>query len=151
MEKYKALAGLCMSLLLLGGSVARADIPTEVAFTDQVTGDGPELRRGWFAIMHYAGWVYDDATPDHKGLQFVDSREGPPKTFVYGYYRVLEGLEKGMRGMKVGGKRTVVVPPKLGYDDYKYQKPEKVPPRSALVFEVELLDTVPQQNPPTSQ
>jgi FKBP-type peptidyl-prolyl cis-trans isomerase FkpA len=141
-----SLAGLCLALLLAGP--LRAEPPTEVQSTDQVTGDGVELRRGWFAVMHYAGWVYDEAAAEHKGTAFVDSRAGPPKTFVYGYYRALEGLEKGMRGMKVGGKRTIVVPARLGYDDLKYQKPEAVPPKSALVFEVELLDAVPQQNPP---
>jgi FKBP-type peptidyl-prolyl cis-trans isomerase FkpA len=140
------LSGLCLVLLLAAGPL-RAGVPTEIETTDQVAGDGAELRRGWFAIMHYAGWVYDEAAADRKGLKFVDSSDGPPKTFVYGYYRALEGLEKGMRGMKVGGKRTIVVPPRLGYDDLKYQKPEAVPAKSALVFEVELLDAVPQQNP----
>jgi FKBP-type peptidyl-prolyl cis-trans isomerase FkpA len=139
-----------LGLVLLGSAPLRAGIPTEIQTVDQVVGDGVELRRNWFAIMHYAGWVYDEAASDHKGVKFVDSNGGPPKTFVYGHYRALEGVEKGMRGMKVGGKRTIVVPPKLGYDDFKYQKPEAVPPGSAQVFEIELLDAVPQQNPNTN-
>jgi FKBP-type peptidyl-prolyl cis-trans isomerase len=50
--------------------------------------------------------------------------------------------------MKVGGTRTIIVPWKLGYDDLKYQRPPDIPARSALVFEVELLDVVPQGAPP---
>jgi FKBP-type peptidyl-prolyl cis-trans isomerase len=50
--------------------------------------------------------------------------------------------------MKVGGSRTIIVPEKLGYDDYKYPKPADIPPKSALVFEVELLEVVPQGAPP---
>lgn len=121
--------------------------PTDVEVTDQAAGDGAEIQRGWFAIMHYTGWVYDGQAAERKGRQFVSSRErGKPTTFVYGYQRALIGLEKGMRGMKVGGKRTIVVPPKLGYDDLKYPTPQDVPPNSALVFEIELLDVVPQHS-----
>jgi FKBP-type peptidyl-prolyl cis-trans isomerase len=126
---------------------AAAGPPTEVQVVEQVAGDGTEIRRSWFAIIHYQGWLYDEQAADHKGRSFIDSRaRGQPVTFVYGYYRILEGLEKGMRGMKVGGKRTIVVPAKLGYDGHKYPLPGDVPPNSALVFDVELLDAVPQSN-----
>lgn len=141
----KVMAGALLALLVAALPL-RAEIPTAVEVTDQVTGEGAELRRGWFAVMHYAGWVYDESAPEHKGHKFADSRGGQSKTFVYGYYRAIEGLERGMRGMKVGGKRTIVVPPKLGYDGLKYQQPKDVPPNSALVFEIELLDVVPQHN-----
>ncbi len=142
------LAGALLVITLAGVQPAAAeDTPADVHITDQTVGDGPEVRRGWFAIMHFTGWIYDEQAPEHKGRQFVDSRErGRPTTFVYGYQRALIGVEKGMRGMKVGGKRTIVVPPKLGYDDLKYPTPKNVPPKSALVFDVELLDVVPQQN-----
>ena len=103
----------------------------EVQATDLVVGDGAEIRRGWFAVMHYTGWVLD---------------AGKSTTFVYGYKRALEGLEIGMRGMKVGGKRAIVVPAALGYDGFKHPVPQGVPEKSALVFEVELLDVVPQGN-----
>jgi FKBP-type peptidyl-prolyl cis-trans isomerase FkpA len=141
--------GALLAMVMAGVLPAMADeSPTEVQIADQVVGDGAEVRRGWFAIMHFTGWVYDEQAPEHKGRQFVDSRErGKPTTFVYGYQRALIGVEKGMLGMKVGGKRTIVVPPKLGYDELKYARPKDVPPKSALVFEVELLDVVPEQNP----
>lgn len=142
------LAGALLVTALAGMPPAAAEEPpAEVLITDQTVGDGPEVHRGWFAIMHFTGWVYDEQAAGHKGRQFVDSRErGQPTTFVYGYQRALIGLEKGMRGMKAGGKRTIIVPPKLGYDDLKYATPKDVPPKSALVFDIELLDVVPQQN-----
>ena len=123
------------------------DAPVDVLIVDQAVGDGPEVQRGWFAIMHFTGWIYDEQSPEHKGRLFASSRErGQPTTFVYGYQRALLGLEKGMRGMKVGGKRTIIMPPKLGYDGFKHPTPKDVPPGSTLVFDVELLDVVPQQN-----
>lgn len=142
------LAGALLAIALAGMQPAAAEeAPADVQITDQTVGDGAEVRRGWFAIMHFTGWVYDEQAPGHKGRQFANSRErGQPTTFVYGYQRALIGLEKGMRGMRAGGKRTIVVPPKLGYDDLKYATPKDVPPQSALVFDVELLDVVPQQN-----
>jgi len=137
-------------LLLLAGAapaLAGETPPDEVQAVDLAVGEGEEIRRGWFAIMHFTGWVYDGEAAEHKGPRFVSSRErGRPTTFVYGYQRALIGLEQGMRGMKVGGRRTIVVPPKLAYDDLKYPTPDGVPPKAALVFEVELLDVVPQHN-----
>ena len=135
-------------LLGLAAPAAAAEGPPldDVRVSDLAVGDGPEIRRGWFAVMHYTGWVYDGRAQDSRGAQFVSSRErGQPTIFVYGYYRALAGLEKGMRGMKVGGKRTIVVPPGLGYDDLKHPTPRDVPPKSTLIFDVELLDVVPQQ------
>jgi len=141
-------AGALLLLAVAGALPASAEeVAADVLVTDQQIGDGSEVHRGWFAIMHFSGWIYEEQAPEHKGHQFANSRErGQPTTFVYGYQRALIGLEKGMRGMKAGGKRTIVVPPKLGYDDLKYARPKDVPPKSTLLFEVELLDVVPQQN-----
>ena len=69
-------------------------------------------------------------------------------TFLYGFKRVMPGLERGIADMKVGGKRTIIVPPKLAYDGYKYPYPNDVPPGSALIWEVELVDVVPRSAPP---
>jgi FKBP-type peptidyl-prolyl cis-trans isomerase FkpA len=127
-----------------------AQLPTQLAITDTQVGTGQEIRGGMYVVLHYVGWVYDPAAPDHKGQQFVDSRShGEPLSFLYGYGRAVRGLELGMRGMKAGGgKRTIVIPPKLGYDGFKYANPPEVPKGSALLFEVELLDVVPQGAPP---
>jgi FKBP-type peptidyl-prolyl cis-trans isomerase FkpA len=126
-----------------------AQLPTQLVMTDSQVGTGYEIRGGMYVVLHYVGWVYDPAAPDHKGQQFVDSRShGEPLSFLYGYGRAVRGLELGMRGMKAGGKRTIVIPPKLGYDGFKYANPPEVPKGSALLFEVELLDVVPQSAPP---
>jgi FKBP-type peptidyl-prolyl cis-trans isomerase len=124
-------------------------LPTQLAFADEVVGAGAEIRTGVFAVMHYTGWIYDPAAPNGKGRQFVSSRErGEPLSYVYGYGRAVQGLERGMKGMRAGGKRTIVIPPKLAYDDLKHPSPPDVPKGSALVFEVELLNVVPQSAPP---
>ena len=140
-------AALLLAAAGIAPAVAGQASASEVQVVDEAIGEGEEIRAGWFAIMHFTGWLYDAEAAGHKGRQFASSRErGKPTTFVYGYQRALIGLEKGMRGMKVGGRRTIVVPARLGYDDIKYPTPKDVPPKSALVFEVELLDVVPQHN-----
>jgi FKBP-type peptidyl-prolyl cis-trans isomerase len=145
---------LCIGTLLpvrpaAAQNPANPALPTQLTFTDQQPGTGREIRAGMYAVMHYIGWVYDPAGAEGKGRQFVNSRErGEPLSFLYGYERAVRGLERGMEGMKVGGKRTIVIPPKLGYDGFKHANPPGVPKGSALVFEVELLDAVPQGAPP---
>jgi len=129
--------------------VAAADLPTQVSVTDHVVGTGKQLRRGTFAVLHYKGWIYDAGAVDGKGAQIIDTRSrGSTLSYVYGYGRALRGLERGMEGMQEGGKRTIVVPPKLAYDEIKHRSPPEVPPGSALIFEVELLEVVPQAAPP---
>ncbi len=121
--------------------------PADVAFVDHAVGDGPEVRRGWFATIRYHGWIYDEQAADKKGRKFINSDDrGAPVTFVYGYKRALPGLEKGMSGMKVGGRRTVVIPAKDGFKYARQQSPDGVSVNSDLVIDVELVDVVPQAN-----
>jgi FKBP-type peptidyl-prolyl cis-trans isomerase FkpA len=125
-----------------------AAIPDRIAVTDEVVGEGVQLKRGLYAVLHYTGWIYDASAPGGKGKRFISSRErGEALSYVYGYERAIRGLERGMQGMRVGGKRTIVIPPKLGYQEPKHPYPADVPPGSALVFEVELLNVVPQGAP----
>ena len=121
--------------------------PSEIEFTDRVVGNGPEPRRGWFVIIRYTGWVYDEQAPDRKGRKFINSDDrGAPVSFVYGYKRALPGLEKGMEGMKAGGQRTVVIPAKNAYKGARQEPPEGVSVDSTLVIDIELVDAVPQGN-----
>ena len=121
--------------------------PSEIEFTDQIIGSGPEPRRGWFAIIRYTGWIYDEQAPDHKGKKFINSDDrGAPVTFVYGYKRALPGLERGMAGMKPGGRRTVIIPAKSAYQGARQEPPDGVPIDSTLMIEIELIDVVPQAN-----
>ena len=145
--------GRSLTLLLafcFGCALAQdAALPDRLIVTDQEVGRGNEVRRGMFAVVHYTGWVYDPAAPDGKGKRYISSRErGEALSYVYGVGRAIRGFERGLQGMRVGGKRTIVIPPKLGYEEPKYPYPQDVPKGSALVFEVELLDVVPQGAPP---
>jgi len=146
---------LALSALALGPAAAADSVleliasPDRLQTIDQAVGTGPAVRRGAWVVMHYTGWIFDPAAPDGKGAKFDSSRDrGESLSFLYGYKRALPGLEKGLEGMRVGGRRTIFVPPKFGYDGIKYPLPKDVPPRATLVFEVELNDVVAQSAPP---
>ena len=122
--------------------------PTELEYKDLVVGTGDVLKRNAFAVMHFVAWVYDEGAPEYKGVQFGDSRKrGETVTWVYGLRRAIVGVEKGMEGMRAGGKRYILIPSKLGYDGRKHVAPPDVPSSAALIFEVELLSVVPQSAP----
>lgn len=121
--------------------------PTELEVVENMPGNGAEVQRGWFATVRYAGWIYDEQAADRKGAQFINSDDkGRPVTFVFGYKRALPGMEKGMEGMKVGARRTLIIPPKLGFAGSRQIPPEGIARDAALVIELELLDVVPQSN-----
>ncbi|MSQ59021.1 MAG: FKBP-type peptidyl-prolyl cis-trans isomerase [Betaproteobacteria bacterium] len=145
----KSLISVCVAVLLaLIISSIRAAPPTDVEFKDIEVGTGASLKRNAFAVMHFSAWVYDETAAEFKGSQFGDSRaRGETVTWVYGLRRAIAGVEKGMAGMRVGGKRYVLIPAKLGYDGHKHAAPAGVPPNSTLVFEIDLLSVVPQGAP----
>ena len=96
------LAALVVATAILPDAALAA--PTEIEIVDRTVGTGLEPKRGWFAIIRYTGWIYDEQAADKKGKRFIHSDDrGAPVSFVYGYKRALPGLEKGMEGMKVGG------------------------------------------------
>ncbi|HEX7952971.1 MAG TPA: FKBP-type peptidyl-prolyl cis-trans isomerase, partial [Burkholderiales bacterium] len=142
-----ALAVTC--LLLVGATWPAAAIakPTEIEIVDRVMGDGQVPRRGWFVIIRYTGWIYDEQAADKKGKRFIRSDDrGAPVSFVYGYKRALPGLEKGMEGMKVGGQRTLVIPARFAFKGARQESPDGVSIDSDLIIDVELVDVVPQAN-----
>ena len=144
------LGSVFFAMLVLQGIAYGASVDS-LSVTELTAGTGKEIRAGHYVIIHYDAWVYDSGKPDGKGQLFDSSRErGETFTFVYGYKRALPGMEKGMDGMKVGARRLILVPPKLGFDDLKYPYPRDVPTGASLVFDVELLDVVPRgaPNPP---
>lgn len=139
-----AASALCLCALPLPGAQAA---PSEIEITDQIVGDGPQPKRGWFVIIRYVGWIYDEQAPDRKGKKFINSDDrGAPVSFVYGYKRALPGLEKGMEGMKAGGRRTVVIPAKIAFKGARQEPPDGVSIDSNLIIDVELVDVVPQSN-----
>lgn len=113
---------------------------TELKKIDVSEGTGAEAVPGKAAIVHYTGWLYDPSVPDGRGKKFDSSREGRgvPFGFIIGAGKVIKGWDQGVAGMKVGGKRTLVVPPELGYGESGAGG--VIPPNATLVFDIELLD-----------
>ena len=87
--------------------------------------------------MNYTGWLYDASRPDQKGLQFDSSVGRTPFTFNLGSNQVIDGWDRGVVGMKVGGLRRLVIPPSLAYGGTRNGP---IPPNATLVFDIELLD-----------
>jgi len=112
---------------------------TELIKKDDATGSGHEAVAGRRVTVHYTGWLYKEDAADHKGKKFDSSRDrGDPFTFRLGAGEVIDGWDKGVAGMKVGGRRTLTIPPDMGYG--AQGSPGAIPPNATLVFDVELLD-----------
>ena len=116
-----------------GGSVA------ELQRIDAVVGTGTEATPGTLVSVHYTGWLYDENAPQQRGKKFDSSVDrGEPFNFKLGAGQVIRGWDEGVAGMKVGGKRTLLIPAWLGYGSSGAGG--VIPPNASLVFEVELLD-----------
>ncbi len=106
--------------------------------TDTKQGTGEEAVPGRPISVHYTGWLYDPSKPDNKGKKFDSSLDrGTPFEFTLGAGEVIAGWDQGFAGMKVGGQRTLVVPPEMGYGARGAGR--VIPPNATLLFEVELL------------
>lgn len=111
---------------------------TELQKNDTKVGEGAEAASGKMVTVHYTGWLYDASKPDHKGAKFDSSRDrNEPFDFPLGSGMVIPGWDLGVAGMKVGGQRTLVIPPALGYG--AQGAGGVIPPNATLVFDVELL------------
>jgi FKBP-type peptidyl-prolyl cis-trans isomerase FkpA len=101
-------------------------------YQDVTIGNGAEATPGQVAVVHYTGWLTN-------GTKFDSSRDrGDPFSFPLGGGQVIAGWDEGVAGMKVGGRRKLVIPPDLGYG--AQGSPPVIPPASTLVFDVELLE-----------
>lgn len=107
--------------------------------TDTVVGDGATAVAGRNIVVHYTGWLFDPAQPDNKGKKFDSSLDrNQPFVFPLGAGRVIQGWDQGFDGMQTGGKRTLVIPPEMGYG--ARGAGAAIPPNATLLFEVELLE-----------
>lgn len=120
-----------------GGGLPKAPV-TQLVTIDRSVGQGDEAKSGQQVSVHYTGWLYDPSKADGKGKKFDSSVDrGQPFGFPLGAGRVIAGWDKGVAGMKVGGKRTLVIPSDMGYGSRGAGG--VIPPNATLMFDVELL------------
>jgi len=111
---------------------------TELQKIDTQVGTGREAEPGFNVTVHYTGWLYDPAAKDGKGKKFDSSMDrNQPFNFFLGGGQVIQGWDEGFAGMKVGGKRTLIIPSEMGYG--ARGAGGVIPPNANLIFDVELL------------
>jgi peptidylprolyl isomerase len=103
---------------------------------DAKVGTGAAPKPGQICVMHYTGWLYEDGKKGKKFDSSVDRNE--PFEFPIGQRKVIAGWDEGVASMKVGGKRTLIIPPALGYG--ARGAGGVIPPNATLIFDVELLN-----------
>ncbi len=112
--------------------------PETLQSQDLAPGAGDAVTAGQTAVVHYTGWLWDAAAPENKGRKFDSSRDhGDTFAFRVGGGEVIRGWDQGVAGMKVGGKRRLVIPPDLGYG--ARGAGGVIPGGATLVFDVELM------------
>ena len=125
-------------LTACGGNTENTSV-TQLIRQDDVVGTGAEAQSGRVVSVHYTGWLYDQTRPDRKGNKFDSSRDrNEPFSFNLGAGEVIRGWDEGVAGMKVGGRRTLTIPPDMGYG--ARGAGGVIPPNSTLLFDVELLE-----------
>jgi FKBP-type peptidyl-prolyl cis-trans isomerase len=121
------------------GGTGETGTVTELIRQDVRTGSGAEAQAGRVVTVHYTGWLYDASRPDLKGAKFDSSRDrNEPFSFSLGAGEVIRGWDEGVAGMRVGGQRTLTIPPDMGYG--ARGAGGVIPPNATLLFDVELLE-----------
>jgi FKBP-type peptidyl-prolyl cis-trans isomerase len=136
-------AAVALAILAVSTPAGRSDaadnkvieMPDGLKYTDTKTGDGAAAHAGNKVSVHYTGWLSDNGA---KGKKFDSSVDrGQPFQFTLGAKQVIAGWDEGVAGMKVGGTRTLTIPPELGYG--ARGAGGVIPPNATLIFDVELL------------
>ncbi len=136
-------AAVALALTAAGTPLAHAvaaeakviEMPDGLKYTDNKVGDGATATSGSKVSVHYTGWLYKDGA---KGAKFDSSLDrGQPFDFTLGAHQVIQGWDEGVAGMKVGGERTLIIPPELGYG--ARGAGGVIPPNATLMFDVQLL------------
>ena len=108
---------------------------TGLSYLETSEGAGPSPTKGQTCVMHYTGWLYEDG---EQGAKFDSSRDrNDPFEFSLGAGMVIKGWDEGVQGMKIGGQRTLIIPPELGYG--ARGAGGVIPPNATLKFDVELI------------
>jgi FKBP-type peptidyl-prolyl cis-trans isomerase FkpA len=134
--------GLTLTVALSACDRAKAPPAAEASAValqkiDSVAGAGKEATVGATAVVNYTGWLYEPKAQLQHGAQFDSSIGREPFSFQLGAGQVIPGWDEGVKGMKVGGKRTLIVPASMGYGA---GGAGPIPPNATLIFDVELLD-----------
>jgi peptidylprolyl isomerase len=134
-----SLAGIVFAATSAGFTPAKAQTvmttPDGLEIIDLKVGTGASPKTGQTVVVHYTGWLYTDGK---KGAKFDSSVDrGQPFEFPIGKQQVIAGWDEGVATMKIGGKRTLIIPPALGYG--ARGAGGVIPPNATLIFDVELL------------
>ena len=126
-----ALAGAPLAALAAG----EVTTPSGLRIIDVKPGTGPVPQAGQTVTVNYTGWLFVDGK---KGKKFDSSLDhGQPFSFTLGQGQVIKGWDEGLATMHVGGKRTLIIPPDLGYG--ASGAGDAIPPGATLMFEVDLI------------
>lgn len=138
-----SLAAACVAAVLVTSGCDRNTPEStvsnaELKITELKPGNGPAIKAGQTAVVHYTGWLYVEEAPEHKGRKFDSSLDrNDPFSFPVGAGQVIQGWDQGVAGMQVGGQRRLVIPAELGYGSRGAGG--VIPPNATLLFDVELL------------
>ena len=139
MKKQLSRIALMFALMAAacGDDIVDVDDVTALQIIDRTDGTGVTATSGRTVTVHYTGWLYDADAADHKGEKFDSSVDrGTPFTFVLGTGAVIRGWDQGVPGMRVGGRRTLIIPSSHAYGP---GGSGRIPGGAALVFDIELL------------
>lgn len=141
-SKRFVLAALCVALISGAGcgddaSPTSPSLNIPFSSTDIVVGTGTTANAGQTVRVYYTGWLYSTTATDNKGGVFDSNTSGLGFQFTVGLGTVIKGWDQGVPGMKVGGKRRLIIPPELGYG--VNGSGSAIPGNATLIFEIELL------------
>jgi peptidylprolyl isomerase len=136
MPRLSLVAGAALIAMTASAHAAETvTTPSGLKYQDEVVGTGPAPKAGQQVTVQYTGWL-DEA--GKKGKKFDSSRDrNQPFSFTIGAGQVIQGWDEGVMSMKTGGKRTLIIPPQLGYGPRGAGG--VIPPNATLIFDVELL------------
>ncbi len=120
-------------------SASPGPVADALILTDTKVGTGREALKGGDVVVNYTGWLYRPLAKNSRGKQFDSSVGRAPFVFSLGKGMVIKGWDQGVLGMRVGGQRTLIIPSQMAYGTRGAGNGD-IPPNSALIFDVELLD-----------